>query len=379
MNSWLSECEDRTQFGLKLLSWYDINKRSTAWRDSGNPYHVWVSEIMLQQTRVDQMGSYFTRFINLFPTIEDLADSKEDEVLKAWEGLGYYSRARNMLRTARLVVSDFHGEIPEAYEKLVGLPGIGPYTAAAISSIAFGHDHAVLDGNVVRVLSRLFKISSDPRRAAVKAQMMEIAEKLLVPGRPGDFNQAIMELGACVCMPRLPQCNSCTVASKCRAYQELDDPASLPKKQKRKLKPHYHVVAGLIWRDHEVLIAQRPKDGMLGGLWEFPGGKQEEGESFEECLIREIREELDFDIVVENLLHSVDHSYSHFKITLHLYCARYFSGRPKPQGCADWCWISPDRFEDYAFPRSDLKIIEYLKNTEYFKLALMTRENDKKK
>lgn len=370
MNSWVSGCEDRIQFGLKLLSWYDSNKRSTAWRDTGNPYHIWVSEIMLQQTRVDQMESYFTRFINVFPTIEDLASAEEDKVLKAWEGLGYYSRARNMLKTAREVVTKFNGKIPETYDQLLDLPGIGPYTAAAISSIAYGHGNAVLDGNVVRVLSRLFKISSDPGKTMIKAEMMEIAKKLLVSERPGDFNQAIMELGACVCTPKTPKCNVCAVSSKCRAYIELDDPTILPKKKKKKLKPHYQVVAGLIWRDYEVLIAQRPENGMLGGLWEFPGGKQEEGESFEECLVREIREELDFEIVVEDPLHSIDHSYSHFKITLHLYCARYFSGRPKAVGCADWCWISPDRFDDFAFPKSDLKIIDYLKNTEYFKSVL---------
>ena len=196
MNSWVSECVDRKQFGLKLLSWYDRNKRSTAWRNTDNPYHIWVSEIMLQQTRVGQMESYFTRFINLFPTIEDLASAKEDEVLKAWEGLGYYSRARNMLRTAREVVTKFNGEIPEAYDELIDLPGIGPYTAAAISSIAYGHDNAVLDGNVVRVLSRLFKISSDPRKSEVKAKMMQFAEKLIVPARPRDINQAMMELCA---------------------------------------------------------------------------------------------------------------------------------------------------------------------------------------
>ena len=377
MNSWVSECVARKQFGLKLLSWYDRNKRSTAWRNTDNPYHIWVSEIMLQQTRVGQMESYFTRFINLFPTIEDLASAKEDEVLKAWEGLGYYSRARNMLRTAREVVTKFNGEIPEAYDELIDLPGIGPYTAAAISSIAYGHDNAVLDGNVVRVLSRLFKISSDPRKAEVKAKMMEFAEKLIVPGRPGDFNQAMMELGACICTPKTPKCNICTVASKCRAFRELDDPTILPKKKKPKPKPHFQVVAGLIWRDHEVLIAQRPKDGMLAGLWEFPGGKQEQGESFEECLVREIREELDIHIVVENLLFSIDHSYSHFNITLHLYSAKYFSGRPKTLECADWRWTVPHRFDDYAFPRSDLKIIEYLKSSGYFKTAVTMGDNEK--
>ena len=361
MSELLDSPSNIAAFRTALLAWYGANKRSLAWRDSDDPYHVWISEIMLQQTRVDQMDNYFTRFIERFPALEDLAAAQEADVLKVWEGLGYYARARNMHKAAQLIVAEHGGRVPNTYEELIALPGIGEYTAAAVSSIAFDRDHAVLDGNVVRVLCRLLRIEEDPRRAATKTQLISASQRLLQPGRAGDFNQGMMELGARVCTPQKPHCHTCPVGALCRAKAELDDPTSLPFKAPKKEKPHYPVAAGLIWKGDQVLIAQRPRDGMLGGLWEFPGGKREEGESLQECLRREIREELDFEIEVGEVLCSVDHAYSHFSITLYALSARYKGGEPKAIGCADWRWVYPEELDDFAFPRSDRKVIEFVR------------------
>jgi len=349
------------EFRARLLQWYRQNKRQTKWRESNDPYEVWISEVMLQQTRVDQMGPYFDRFIGVFPTIEALAEANEDQVLKAWEGLGYYARARNMHKAAKVIVYEQGGQIPDTYEGLIALPGIGAYTAAAVSSIAFDRDHPVLDGNVIRVFSRLLCIEEDPRRSAVKARLIAVGEALLARGEAGDFNQALMELGARVCTPRKPECAVCPIGGWCRAYAELDDPEVLPRKTPKKPKPHYQVAAGLIYKGNELLIAQRPMDGMLGGLWEFPGGKREEGESLAECLVREIREELGIEIEIDEYLTSVDHAYSHFSITLHALKARYLRGEPQTLGCADWKWIKLEELNQYAIPRADRKIVELLR------------------
>ena len=348
------------EFRHSLLAWYANHKRRLPWRDADDAYLVWLSEIMLQQTRVAQMRAHFERFAAAFPTVQDLAAASEDEVLKAWEGLGYYARARNLHRAAKRIVDDHGGRIPERYDDLLTLPGVGPYTAAAVSSIAFDADHPVLDGNVTRLLCRVLLVEQDHRRAAVRADLIAAGERLLVPRRAGDFNQAMMELGARVCTPARPRCGQCPVADLCRAYQELARPELLPRKAPRAPRPHYQVAAGLIWKGRHLLLAQRPSDGMLGGLWEFPGGKQEPGESLEECLAREIREELDIDIEVGEHLVSVDHGYSHFSITLHAFQAEYVAGEPRTIGCAAWQWVTPSTLSEFAMPRADRRILEQL-------------------
>ncbi len=358
--SLLGNPADIKLFRTRLLDWYRANKRDLVWRNSADPYHIWISEIMLQQTRVDQMGAYFERFIEVFPTVRDLAAASEDQVLKIWEGLGYYARARNMHKAAKRMVEDHGGQVPETYQELERLPGIGSYTAAAVSSIAFDRDHPALDGNVTRVLCRVLRVEEDPRKTGTKAGLIAAGEKLLAPGQAGDFNQAMMELGARVCTPVQPRCGGCPLHPLCRAYGEMEDPTALPLKTEKKKKPHYQVAAGLIWKEGELLIAQRPSEGLLGRLWEFPGGKQESGETLEECLIREIREELGIAIKVKEHLTSVDHGYSHFSITLHAFNAVYLSGTPRAIECADWRWVEPTGLDGYAFSRADRRIIEYL-------------------
>ena len=357
----LDDSAATSEFRTHLLSWYHDHKRQTSWRDSSDPYHIWISEIMLQQTRVDQMGGYFERFITAFPTVEALAGASGDEVLKVWEGLGYYARARNMHKAAKRIAFELEGQIPNTYDGLIDLPGVGEYTAAAVSSIAFDCDRPVLDGNVIRVLCRHLRIEGDPRRAQIKAELIAAAEALLARGQAGDFNQAMMELGARICTPRKPLCETCPVGATCRARAELDDPTALPYKAPKKKKPHYQVAAGVISKGSQLLIAQRPAEVMLGGLWEFPGGKQEEGETLEECLVREIREELGIEIEAVARLTSVDHAFSHFSITLHAIAARYIRGEPQTLGCADWKWIAPEELDEFALPRADRLIVEFLR------------------
>ena len=346
------------RFRSRLLKWYDGNKRSLPWRDGGNAYHVWVSEIMLQQTQVARVRGYFERFVRAFPTVYELAAATEADVLKAWEGMGYYARARNMRRAAQQVVEEHGGRIPAGYDELMSLPGVGTYTAAAVSSIAYDRDHPALDGNVTRVLCRLLRVEEDPRRSRVKTDLIAAAERLLARGRAGDFNQAMMELGARVCAPANPRCDMCPVRRWCRAARELDEPASLPTKSAPKDRPHIQVAAGLIWKKRQLLIARRPSQSMLGGLWEFPGGKQEPGESLVECLKREIREELDIEIEVGEHLASVDHGFSHFSMTLNAFAAQFVSGVPKTLGCAAWKWVKPHQLENFAMPRADRRVLE---------------------
>lgn len=359
---WIDDGRRRAAFRRSLLAWYRQHQRDLPWRRSSDAYAVWLSEVMLQQTRVETARGYYERFLERFPTVSDLARADESQVLKLWEGLGYYSRARNLHRAAQAVVDEHGGVLPDTYDALLGLPGVGPYTAAAVSSIAFDRPHPAVDGNVIRVLSRLLLIEEDPRRSAVRARMVAAGEALMPPAgggdHAGDWNQAMMELGARVCTPTSPSCDGCPVARWCRARAELDDPSVLPLRPQKKPRPHLQVTAGLIRRDGRLLIAQRPPGGMLAGLWEFPGGKQEEGESLPDCLRREIREELEIDIDVEECVASVDHEYSHLSITLHAFLARYTGGRARAVGCAAFEWIDVERLGEYALPRADHRVLE---------------------
>ena len=345
-----------------LLAWFDAHARAFPWRESKNPYRVWVSEVMLQQTQASTVVPYFNRFIARFPTVESLAAAPVDEVLKAWEGLGYYRRARNLHKAAQIIVSEHGGGVPDDQRALLALPGVGRYTAGAIRSIAFGQPAPVLDGNIKRVISRLDDLEANIDEAATQRRLWERAAELVDRARPGDFNEALMELGATICLPRNPACHLCPVPDLCLA-QRRSTQYERPIRNPRRRTPHFDVVAGVIWhasRPGHFLIAQRPDAGMLGGLWEFPGGKQENGESDEQALARELREELAIEVEVGQRLISIDHAFTHFRITLHAYHARHTGGEPQCLEVADWRWVTLAETDGFAFAKTDRRIIEEL-------------------
>jgi A/G-specific adenine glycosylase len=275
--------------------------------------------------------------------------------------LGYYSRARHLHAAARAIVDRFGGELPNTVAELRTLKGIGPYTAGAIASIAFGLSTPVLDGNVIRVLSRLLDLEKDVTATATRKELWQLAAELVPQERPGAYNQALMELGQRICTPAAPACHRCPLATHCLARQrgtQLERPVRPP----RKNTPHYHVAAGVIWRDDgRFLIARRPLNGLLGGLWEFPGGKQDDGETLPDTLRREIREELALEIAVLAPLVSIRHAYTHFRITLHAFHARHVAGTPQHLGVADHAWVTLGELNDYAFAVTDRKIIASLR------------------
>ena len=349
----------------KLLRWAARNLRDLPWRaEPRDPYRVWVSEIMLQQTQASTVIPYFTRFTERFPTMRALAQAPLDDVLKLWEGLGYYARARNLHRAAQKVMAEFNGKLPDTVEELGKLPGIGAYTAGAIASLAFGRDAPVVDGNVKRVLCRVYAIRGDTRRPKLQKQLWTLAKTNLPKGKAGRWNEAMMELGATICAPRSPRCDECPLGQVCRA-RALGIQEKLPERAAKKRIPHYDVTAAVIrtLRGPRILIAQRPLGGMLGGLWEFPGGKRERGESLQECLRREIKEELGIEIEVGQPVTRVEHAYTHFRITLHAFECRLVHGKPRALQVADWRWVTWDELDDFAFAVTDRKIIQALRKS----------------
>jgi A/G-specific adenine glycosylase len=283
---------------------------------------------MLQQTRVETVIPYFERWMERFPTLSSLAGASQQEVLAAWEGLGYYSRARNLHRAAQIVVAEHGGELPRDIKELLSLPGIGRYTAGAIAAIAFGLDEPALDGNIRRVLARIFDVSQPARSPAGERRLWELVSAHLPTGRAGAYLQALMDLGSAICTPRAPDCPLCPVAEACQA-RILGIQEQRPVLEARPETPHYLVTAAVIRRGSEVLIAQRPPEGLLGGLWEFPGGKLKAGEDLAGCLQREIREELGVEIEVGGWLGVFRHAYTHFRVTLHAFqCSREMETNP---------------------------------------------------
>jgi len=351
------------QIRSRLLAWAEHALRDLPWRSERTPYRVWVSEIMLQQTRVETVIPYFQRWMDNFPSIEALARADLGDALKCWEGLGYYARCRNLYRAAQTVVREHGGRLPDSRAKLLALPGIGPYTVGAILSLAFGQDAAVLDGNVRRVLSRLHARLAQAGDKDARKALWELAEALIPPGRAGQFNEALMDLGATICTPRNPRCPHCPLQDVCRAYA-LGDPEAYPPPRKRAPTPHFDVTAGVIWRGEQLLLAQRPFDGLLGGMWEFPGGKVEEGESLPECLQRELREELEIEVQVGPQLTVVRHAYTHLRVTVYAFECQYRSpGDPHATGVEDWRWVTLDQLDDYAMPVVDRKIVAVLRES----------------
>ncbi len=349
------------KFAPHLLAWYRQNARSLPWRGSDDPYAIWVSEVMLQQTRVETVIPYFLRWMERFPTLSALADAPEQQVLSAWEGLGYYSRARSLHKAAQVVMAEYGGQLPRTAGELEKLPGVGRYTAAAVASMAFGRDVAALDGNIRRVLARVFNVDLPARSPQGEAMLWQLAQAHLPPGHAGDYNQAIMDLGSAICTPRNPRCLICPLAEICEARQ-LGVQEQRPVLEKKSPTPHYTVTAAVIWRDQRVLICQRPTDGLLGGLWEFPGGKQEPGESLPQCLVREIHEELGVSVVVGEDFGVYRHAYTHFSVTLHAFVCQLNGAEPQALHHTRVYWATGNELKDYPMGRIDRQIAARILN-----------------
>jgi A/G-specific adenine glycosylase len=350
----------------KLVRWYRKHRRDLPWRKTKDPYRIWISEVMLQQTQVETVRPYYQKFLKAFPNVKTLASAPIDCVMKVWEGAGYYARARNLHKAAKEIVRN-GGRFPESAKELIRLPGIGSYTAAAVASIAFGEAVPVIDGNVERVLARVICEKGHVKtHAAAKQRIQRAAEQIMCTAAryyaPGDVNQAMMEIGATICKPRRVDCPACPLKTDCRATNELADPTVLPKKAPTKAIPHYDVTAAIIRKRGRILITKRPSKGLLGGLWEFPGGKKESKETLEACLRREIKEELGIEIRVKDLFAKVKHSYSHFRITLYAFDCEHLSGRVQKLGVADYQWVKPQELPQFAFPKADREILNKLTN-----------------
>jgi A/G-specific adenine glycosylase len=348
------------QIADRILSWYARAKRDLPWRNTRNPYFIWVSEVMLQQTQVDTVIPYYHRFLKQFPTIETLAKASLQEVLKAWENMGYYARARHLHAAAREIVERRGGKIPKTCDELIGLPGIGTYTASAILSFAFDMKFPTVDGNAQRVLCRLYAIQKPIDLSNTQSEIHALAAKMIPSEDPASFNHGIMELGATICRPRNPLCHTCPVGDLCIAFQKGLQEA-IPIRRERKPLPHKDMTAAVV-RDKRgrLLIVQRPDQGLLGGLWKFPGGARGPDETLQQGLRRRVRDELGIRIKVGEALTSVDHAYTHFRITLHAFqCARR-NGKPRAIGCDKVQWVRTERLDDFPFSRADRKVIEAL-------------------
>ena len=342
----------------KLLTWYSKNKRDLPWRRTHDPYKIWISEVMLQQTQVETVIPYYRRWLKKFQTVTTLASASLDEVLKAWEGLGYYSRARNLHKAANIIIKKHRGKFPKTFDAIRELPGIGRYTAGAIASIALDLPYPVLDGNVARVMVRLYAISKPPRLPAVSHELWQHAAKLLPKNSPGEFNQALMELGATVCLPRTPLCLLCPVHEHCEA-RSLGMEEELPVKSPTKKIPTLSVAVAILKQKNRYFIQKRPPEGLLGGLWEFPGGKIETKESPEGCLHRELQEELGVKAKILRKLPIVKHAYTHFRVILHPFECRLDGGQVKKNETPSR-WVRFEEFSKYAFPMANRKIFPHL-------------------
>lgn len=308
----------RSSLTSLLLDWYSTHARNLPWRIQPTPYSVWVSEIMLQQTRVDTTTRYFKDWMEQFPSISALADATQEEVLSAWEGLGYYSRARNLHKTATVLMADYNGKLPDCYSELIKLPGIGPYTAAAIASIAFGRDSAAVDSNVRRVLARLFDVSMPVGSKDAQALFQKLADENLPAGHAGSYNQAMMDLGATICTPRNPGCINCPLNVCCVAFKkgnQINRPVIPP----RSAIPLQVQTAGVIENNGKVLISRRPDNGLLGGMWEFPGSSHCSEKNTTACLRRAINKRLGLKIRIREPFGVYKHAYTHFRVNVHVY------------------------------------------------------------
>ncbi|EOH87765.1 A/G-specific adenine glycosylase [Enterococcus pallens] len=357
------------QFQMDFLDWYQKEKRNLPWRYNQDPYRVWISEIMLQQTRVDTVIDYYYRFMEAFPTIADLAKAPEDKLLKIWEGLGYYSRARNLQAAAKQILDEFGGQFPDTIDDIRSLKGIGPYTAGAIGSISFKLSEPAIDGNVMRVVSRLFCIEADIAKANSRKVFDEAMRKIISHEEPGDFNQAMMDLGSSICTPKAPKCEVCPIQAFCLAFKEQRQTEFPVKSKKLKPKDVYYVAGVIENNQQEFLLQQRPESGLLASMWLFPleeismekftelkSSYTEELNLFSSELVAE-----DSPIIFSNdpvvwqkkILGEVTHVFSHLRWHILV-----FYGRTNDTLTDRGTWVKRADFDSFVFPKPQQKMLE---------------------
>jgi A/G-specific adenine glycosylase len=345
-------------FQSRLLTWFASNARPLPWRANYEPYAVWISEVMLQQTQMERGVAYFERWMERFPDARALAAASEEEILKYWEGLGYYNRARNLRKAALRLVNEHGGRVPDDVEALRALPGVGEYTAAAVASIAYNQDVPVVDANVERVLARVFDVDTPVKEEPARSRVRVLAERLLPPGQSRDFNQALMEFGALVCSKK-PRCECCPLAELCESRRlGIVDERPVPGKSQDIVT--LDVVSGVLVRHGRVFIQKRLPRGAWPGLWEFPGGRIEPGETPEQALVRELREELDFGVETLGPFAPIKHGYTRYRVNLHCFFCRQTQDNPTPTltAATEYRWALPQELDEYAFPAGHRKLID---------------------
>lgn len=339
-----------------LMRWFETHKRPMPWRLKADPYRIFVVEVMLQQTQIKTVIPYYERWFKIFPDIKSLAEAPIDQVLKLWEGLGYYSRARNLHKAAQIIVEKWNGKIPSDPKMLMTLPGIGRYTAGAISSIAFQKPVPLVDGNVARVFSRLFNIKKDILKPETQKEFYALAEKLVPEKNPGIFNQALMELGSLVCIPEIPRCSACPVKSLCVAFNQ-GDPAKLPIRSKGAEIKKIDMVVGIVQKNGKILIRKRSDRGIWGGLWEIPGTLRAKNETLEEALSQEFKETLGLSIANLKKTKPIKHRFTHRQAFIYPFiCNVKENGNIKPNGTKTK-WAGANQLEKLSFPVPHQKII----------------------
>lgn len=353
---------DYQQLSLILLSWFQRMRRELPWREHYRPYEIWIAEIMLQQTQVKTMLPYYARWMTRFSGVPALARAMEEELLKYWEGLGYYARVRNIHKTAKILVQEFDSVFPVNFEILRGLPGIGPYTAGAIMSIAFNADYPVVDGNVARILTRLFDLQTPLRNRETQKVLWNLADLLLPKGQARKFNQALMDLGALICTPKHPACAHCPLQEHCLGLRD-GVVNQRPVMSRARAPVALQVAVGVLLDRGRVFIQKRPPEGLMPHLWEFPGGKLNLGESPEAALVREFQEELQVSVFALQKVATIRHNYTTFKVTLHAFsCRLKDKGRqPLLRSAVEGRWVTFEELDHYAFPAANRKLIQLIR------------------
>ncbi|MFL6557529.1 MAG: A/G-specific adenine glycosylase [Bacillus sp. (in: firmicutes)] len=343
-------------FKNDLIFWFKQEQRDLPWRKDQDPYKIWVSEIMLQQTRVDTVIPYFNRFIEWFPTIEALAAAEEDKVLKAWEGLGYYSRVRNLQSAVREVSEKYNGEVPNTPEEIAGLKGVGPYTAGAILSIAYGIPEPAVDGNVMRVLSRVLSIWADIAKSSSRKIFEKAVRELISHEDPSSFNQALMELGALICTPTSPSCLLCPVRDHCQAFDEGVQNELPIKTKKTKTRDVQLAAAILLDENGRILIHKRPPTGLLANLWEFPNIEIHHPlQNERDQIVKIFHDSLGIKVKLERIIGQLEHVFSHLVWNIQVFAGTLSSVIKESD---EWKLVSIEDLNDFAFPVSYQKMLK---------------------